>query len=239
MKMIHQETPSNRVRTAGSLAPYRFLTLIVVLLLILSGCKQGGGGSDAEVTENDSAYTDQELLKVLEQRDSAWTTDRSAPDDGKHTTKYITKRFNSFYTNLSDSLHCSYAYLRLFHMALDVSKQTGKPLDEIVHCGTHHWTMFRNVDVDSIGWSYKITDITNITARYAHVEARYELGNFRSSALFELIFERGDWYVDNFNILTATGFDGNVHVYEEQSVYYNEREMMIDFIREAEAEEVE
>jgi hypothetical protein len=51
--------------------------------------------------------------------------------------------------------------------------------------------------------------------------------------------ERGDWYVDNFEGLYQMGFDAGVQVYEEHPIYYNEKEMMGDYIKETLSEEDE
>ena len=47
-----------------------------------------------------------------------------------------------------------------------------------------------------------------------------------------LVYERGDWYVYNFDIETQVGFDAGVQVYEEYEVDYNERVIMLEYIQE-------
>lgn len=128
-------------------------------------------------------------------------------DDERHTEAYIKERIASIYSHFGysensrgpeaegmpavnyDSLYCSSRYLALLAEATAISRREGT-----VCIDANHWIVGQDVDKK---WSYKLKDIRNITDSTAQVELL--VNNFGpQKVVIDLLFEYGEWYVDNF-----------------------------------------
>lgn len=114
----------------------------------------------------------------------------SAENDGKHTAEYIALRLSKIYELRNDSLCCSQHYLELYTKAAEKSEQEGT-----LFFDADHWVMGQDVSED---WSYGLQQVNNITDTTA--QATMVIHNFTDQkVVLDLVFERDDWYVDNFH----------------------------------------
>ena len=128
-------------------------------------------------------------------------------DDERHTEAYIKERIESIYRHFGysetsrgpeaegmpavnyDSLYCSSRYLALLAEAEAISQREGT-----VCIDADHWIVGQDVDKK---WSYELKDIRNITDSTAQEELL--VNNFGpQKVVLDLLFEHGEWYVDNF-----------------------------------------
>jgi len=115
-------------------------------------------------------------------------------DDGKHNKEYIIQRLDNIYKMQDDSKCCSERYQKLFNEAQELSEKGG-----MVFVDGDHWVQGNDIDED---WTYRILDVTDITPTTA--TAKVLVNNFdEHEVTLQLVFERDDWYVDNF--LTESG----------------------------------
>ena len=130
-------------------------------------------------------------------------------NDGKHTREYITQRLNEIYEMQDDSKGCSERYLRLYEEASELSHLTG-----MVFLDKDHWVQGNDIDED---WSYSILDVTDIQPTTA--TATVLVNNFDEYEItLKLVFERDDWYVDNFLNDMGDGYsdpDAGSEIYDE------------------------
>lgn len=139
-------------------------------------------------------------------------------DDERHTEAYIKERIASIYSHFGysessrgpeaeempavnyDSLYCSSRYLALLAEATAISRREGT-----VCIDADHWIVGQDVDKK---WSYELKDIRNITDSTAQVELL--VNNFGpQKVVLDLLFEYGEWYVDNFRqTYDASSLDG-------------------------------
>ena len=148
------------------------LCLWAILALGVSACgnKTQGTGSAADSEAN--------------------ATTVSAENDGKHTAEYIALRLSKIYELRNDSLCCSQHYLELYAKAAEKSEQEGT-----LFFDADHWVMGQDVSED---WSYGLQQVNNITDTTA--QATMVIHNFTDQkVVLDLVFERDDWYVDNFH----------------------------------------
>lgn len=148
------------------------LCLGAVLAIGLSACgnKTQGTGTAADST--------------------AIATTISADNDGKHTAEYIALRLTKIYELRNDSLCCSQHYRDLYAQASEKSKNEGT-----IFMDADHWVMGQDVSED---WSYGLQQVNNITDSSA--QATMIIHNFTDQkVVLDLVFERDDWYVDNFH----------------------------------------
>ena len=184
----------------------------VLAVVLLAGCNKGakqGSGDGAD------------SLQV-----SGVSAEGAA--DGKHTVDYITRRIDSIYVNFQggnaidyvrfpdgapdyDNLYCTQRYLALKAEAQRISEQEGT-----VCLDADHWIMGQDADE---AWDYLIMKVDSITDTTAQVELR--IHNFGDQkVVLDLLFERGNWYVDNFRLFydykdySAEGMEE-----EEEEVY--------------------
>lgn len=157
------------------------------------------------------------------------TNDEKAPNDRLHSTKYLIDRVHSFYKLMDDEQCCSKNYRTLRALAEKVAKIEGIELTE-EHLERNHWTLGDNEDAANPDWSFKILDIDNVTKYRA--EVLVEVNKYYETKMkLHLVMENDDWFVDNFDMVSQVGFDAAVQVYEEHEVYYNEKEMMSEYIQ--------
>lgn len=155
--------------------------------------------------------------------------DEKSPGDKLHSTKHIIDRVNSFYKLRDDQQCCSKNYLSLRMLTERACQLNDDDIRDILT--DNHWTLEHGDEDPGDEWSFKILSVDNVTMFKA--EALVEVKMYYESKMkLHLVFERGDWYVDNFDMVSEVGFDATVEVYEEHEVYYNEKEMMIEYIRE-------
>ena len=120
---------------------------------------------------------------------TAVTMTVTADNDGKHTAEYIALRLSKIYELRNDSLCCSQHYLGLYAEASEKSQSEGT-----IFLDADHWTMGQDVSED---WSYGLQQVNNITDTTA--KATMIIHNFTDQkVVLDLVFERDDWYVDNF-----------------------------------------
>ena len=209
------------------------------LLLMLSSCHGDGKGNGSVICGGPGVGIDTATVRML---DSLYADpiekDEPAPNDKQHNTHYILQRVKTFYTLMDDKQCCSESYLKLYQQTEELCKKNGKELRKTVLDDNNHWT-FEDDDSDpGENWNYEILEVEQVTKNYAHVIVKISK-NYETTLRLHLVMERGDWYVDNFEGLYQMGFDASVEVYEEHPIYYNEKEMMENYIKENQEEEEE
>ena len=156
-----------------------FIMFSFLLLLLAGSCKPTGKSAASDA--------DSTAVKAVDS------------NDGKHTREYITQRLNEIYEMQDDSKGCSERYLRLYKEASELSHLSG-----MVFLYKDHW-MQGNDRVED--WSYSILDVTDIQETTA--TATVLISNYdKCKVTLKLVFERDDWYVDNFLNDIEDGYDG-------------------------------
>ena len=152
------------------------------LLLMMVSCNSGGKGTVGTSSEDSTA------------------TETVSADDGKHTADYITRRLGEIYQQRENAKCCSERYMKLYNEASQLSKRSG-----MTFLSGDHWVQGNDVDEK---WSYRILDVTDITPTTA--TARVLINNFTEREVtLRLVFERDDWYVDNFINEMEGNWDGS------------------------------
>lgn len=168
--------------------PDYIVLLGAVCLLALAACgdrAKGKGGGEAD------------SLSV-----AAVSASAASVDEGKYTQEYITRRIDSVYQycqrfwanerrgmKAPDQLFCSSRYLQLDAEAMRLSETKGIP-----YVDGDHWAVGQDLAPD---WRYRLSRVYDVTDSTAMVELR--IHNFSDEQVeLRLLFERGDWYVDNF-----------------------------------------
>ena len=171
--------------------------LILASLIALSACQQTGKPS-SETTPAQSADTE------------------VAADD-KHTTEYITQRLTDIYEWKDNKKGCSERYMKLYNKASELSRQSG-----MTFLDADHWVQGNDVDEE---WSYSILEVKDITPTTA--TAQVLVSNFNEHEVtLKLVFERGDWYVDNFITEVGGGWGGP----DAEPEYFDEAKNIQEFI---------
>lgn len=155
-------------------------TVFSFLLLLLAGsCNQTGKPATSDVDS-----TAVEAVEV---------------SDAKHTKEYITQRLNDIYKMQDDSKGCSERYMKLYKEASELSHLSG-----MTFLDRDHWMQGNDRDED---WSYSILDVTDIQPTTA--TATVLVSNYNEyEVTLKLVFEHGDWYVDNFLNNMEGGYGG-------------------------------
>lgn len=117
----------------------------------------------------------------------------------KHTEAYIRQRIDTIYKGVGqaayeyegrDSAYCSQRYYTLMQQAGQLCTQT----DDILY-DYDHWICGQDWSDD---WSYTIDTVYNITDTTALADLT--IHNFGDSkTTIALLFERDDWYIDDFS----------------------------------------
>ena len=177
------------------------LSLCIVAILVMVAC---GNKTDKASGNNESL-----------------AADAASVDDSKHNEVYISQRIDSIYSHFGykpfnpdapidninyDSLFCTDSYLALSAEAQKVSEETGE-----IWIDADHWIVGQDISED---WSYKIKKIDILSDSTATVELNVH--NFNDErVILDLLFQRGDWFVDNFHFF-YTDDDGKVSEINEQ-----------------------
>ncbi|MBO7580238.1 MAG: hypothetical protein J6T38_01775 [Bacteroidaceae bacterium] len=160
----------------------KIIYLIVFTLPLLGMWSCNGNKTTEDASDSDST-----------------TVDSVQTDDGKHNKEYIIQRLTKIYEMQDDSRCCSERYQNLFNEAQDLSEKGG-----MVFVDGDHWVQGNDIDKD---WQYRILDVTDITTTTAN--ATVLVNNFNEhEVMLKLVFERGDWYVDNFLTESEGGWGG-------------------------------
>ncbi len=110
-------------------------------------------------------------------------------DSLRHTKDYINQRIDTIYKYKSDKLCCSESYRALEAEAVKLSEER----DEIYFDGDH-WINGQDIDPK---WSYKVKKIELEGDSVAWADIT--IHNFGDSRVkLRLLYERGDWFVDDF-----------------------------------------
>lgn len=159
------------------------LSPYLLISLLLIGC--GGNGQ-----KNDSIDSTQADVVLDDHEDSI-----------RHTKEYIAQRIDTLYKYKDDARFCSADFLSLDAQCSKFSHEMG-----YVYRDYDHWVVGQDIDKK---WSYKIKEIKNITEASADVELT--IHNFKNrKVILNLVFERGDWFVDDFHISFSGQDLGNV-----------------------------
>ena len=135
--------------------------------------------------------------------------------------EYIAQRIDTIYKYKDDMRFCSAKYLSLDAHASKLSHEMG-----YVYRDYDHWVVGQDIDQK---WSYKIKDIKDIKEAEATVELT--IHNFKNQhVILNLVYERGDWYVDNFH----TSFSG-----KKPDEVDGEKADMLTFIHDCYNEKIE
>ena len=134
----------------------------------------------------------------------------------KHSEAYIHQRIDIIYKNVGkplydaegnmvdyihshfnrDSAYCSERYYALMRQALEICDETGDILYDY-----DHWVCGQDFSDD---WNYKVAKVYNVTDSTALVDLI--IHNYSDSeTTIAMLFERDDWYIDDFSPLP----DGN------------------------------
>lgn len=180
-----------------------FTSLFLTSLLYI-GCGSNGSKSDS--------------LNAIDTADIVADTTQ---DSIRHTKEYIAQRIDTIYKYKDDMRFCSAKYLSLDAHASKLSHEMG-----YVYRDYDHWVMGQDIDPK---WSYKIKDIKDIKDAEATVELT--IHNFKNQhIILNLVYERGDWYVDNFR----TPFSG-----KKADEVEGEKYDMLNFIHDCSNEKLE
>ena len=177
------------------------LVLCIVAILLMTAC---GNKSDKAINSSD--------------------TNAVNVDDGKHNEAYIKQRIDSIYSHFGyhpfdidtpvedaynityDSLYCTDSYQTLKAQADQISEETG-----YIWIDADHWIAGQDISED---WSYSIKKVEIVTDSTATVELNVH--NFDDQkVILDLLFQRGDWYVDNFHFF-YTDDEGKVNEIDEK-----------------------
>ena len=110
-------------------------------------------------------------------------------DSLRHTKDYINQRIDTIYKYKSDKLFCSESYRALEAEAVKLSEER----DEIYFDGDH-WINGQDIDPK---WSYKVKKIELEGDSVAWADIT--IHNFSDSRVkLRLLYERSDWFVDDF-----------------------------------------
>lgn len=147
--------------------------------------------------------------------------DSVALDIDKHSEAYIRQRINIIYGHVKqmivdeaednhaymgngfnlDSAYCSSRYYSLIEQALEITSETGDILFDY-----DHWVCGQDYSED---WYYTIQKVSDITDSTATAEVQViNFGNVHDLIL-SLLYERDDWYIDEFGASEALDTDQN------------------------------
>lgn len=167
------------------------ILFILMSLVLMSEC---GNKTNSAVSDADSLDTDT-------------ITDMEA---FKHTEEYIRQRIDTIYKFVGklsydeegfqtdynpydmdfDSLYCSQRYYALMSEAFEICEETGDILYDY-----DHWVCGQDISDE---WKYTVKKVYNITDSTALVDMIVH-NYIDQETTIALLYERDDWYVDDFN----------------------------------------
>ena len=125
-------------------------------------------------------------------------------DSMRHTVEYITQRLDSIYKMHSDEKGCSEHYKALVEKAGELSMKTNG-----VFLDGDHWVNGNDIDPKFYAKLKKVLEMNDSTAK-----VEMNVHNFHDQKIIlDLVYERGDWYVDNFHSFSEE--DGDNHEMDE------------------------
>ena len=180
----------------------KLMILAVCAMAVMISCKQKG-----------------QTAPIGDSRDSLTADSIADTSIDKHSEAYIRQRLDTIYGDIRqrvtnetdenhpymgpgfnpDSAYCSSRYYSLLKQALALADETGDIVFDY-----DHWVCGQDFSED---WNYqiqKVYDITDSTA-LANVTA-INFGN-KHDVTLSLLFERGDWYIDEFGSKDEEGSD--------------------------------
>lgn len=169
--------------------------LIFAIALVLTACgnKTGKTVSEADTITTDSIAADSTTATgvdkhaeayILQRLDAIYSDIRQRVVNSSDENPYIGSDFNL------DSAYCSSFYYGLLKQALEIADKTNDVVLEY-----DHWICGQDFSND---WDYqiqKVYDITDSTALADIIVINF--GNKHDLTL-SLLFERGDWYINEF-----------------------------------------
>ena len=174
--------------------------LILALAIVLTAC---GQKTDKAVSEADSLPTDSIADANID----------------KHSETYIRQRLDTIYSDIRqrvagetddshpymdsdfnpDSAYCSSRYYSLMRQAFDFADETGDVVFD-----ADHWINGQDFSKD---WNYQIHKVYDITDSTALADIIViDFGN-KNDLTLSLIFERDNWYIDDFGPEDSEGSD--------------------------------
>lgn len=120
-----------------------------------------------------------------------YSTKKEAKTFDKHSQEYISQRIDTIYAHKDDSLCCSEAFLKMDGEAQAISKN-----HKTVYRDADHWVIGQDIDHE---WRYELQQVNILSDSTATVTLN--IHNFEDQkVVLDLVFERDDWFVDNFHI---------------------------------------
>lgn len=164
-----------------------FLSCLVAIAMMTACGNKTKDGQDADSLAADS------LTETAVNQDSL-----------RHTVEYITQRLDSIYKMHSDEKGCSEHYKALVEKAGELSMKTNG-----VFLDGDHWVNGNDIDPKFYAKLKKVLEMNDSTAK-----VEMNVHNFHDQKIIlDLVYERGDWYVDNFHSFYEE--DGDNHEMDE------------------------
>ena len=149
-----------------------------------TGLLSGDSLTDASVDKHSEAYIRHRIDNIYNSL-IHWSVD----EDGFENSVFLTN---------PDSLYCTTRYNVLMAQALEACEQTGDILFD-----ADYWICGQDVSRDFHHQVEKVRDITDSTAV---VELKVYNFDNESDIVLTLLYERGDWYIDDFDGENQTYF---------------------------------
>ena len=150
--------------------------LITAILLVMAAC-----GNQSQAAQEDA---DSVAAESITRGDTLLNTDSL-----RHTAEYLTQRIDTIYKYKSNKRFCTKRYLALDKEASSLSEEMG-----YIYIDSDHWIAGQDIDPK---WRYRLKKILTLNDSIASVEM--QIHNFTDQkVILDLLYERGDWYVDDF-----------------------------------------
>ena len=152
----------------------KFAILTSIAVATFSACGGQSGKNDSNI---DATAADSIVVTVAD------------GDSIRHTSDYIRQRIDSFYKHKDDDFGCSTYFRQLSVKADSICEAQG-----YIWTDGDHWINGQDKDEE---WWYKLQKLSQVTDSTAVAEML--IHNFEDATIFlHLVYERGDWYVDDF-----------------------------------------
>ncbi len=174
------------------------LAFAIVLMLTACGYKTVKAGTDADSLTADSiinAGIDKHSETYIRQRLDTIYSDimRRVTGETDDIHPYMGDGFNP------DSVYCSSRYYSLMRQAVDFADEMGDIVFDY-----DHWVCGQDF---SENWNYQIQKVHHITDSTALADITVINFGRKNEVALSLIFERGDWYVNDFGPENSEGSD--------------------------------